>query len=105
MEFYVGCGLRCKLDGEGIKKQGRPPVKLAIVLDISGSMSQAFRYGEDKNKLQVAIDCVMTLIDNLQPTDSFGLVAFDDVPTRSPPSFLAMEPHIFIYVVACRGRM
>jgi hypothetical protein len=94
MEFYVGCGLRCKLDGEGIKKQGRPPVKLAIVLDISGSMRQEFRYGENKSKLQVAIDCVMTLLDNLQPTDSFGLVAFDDV--HPSPLFPCNGAEIYI---------
>jgi hypothetical protein len=36
---------------------------------------------EQKNKLDVAKECVMTLLDNLQPTDAFGLVAFDDVHT------------------------
>lgn len=77
MEFYVGCGMRSKLDGEGIKKHGRPPVHLVIVLDISGSMQSPFRSGESKNKLEVAIDCVLALVENLKPTDTFGLVAFD----------------------------
>jgi hypothetical protein len=45
MEYYVGCGMRGKLDGDGIKKHGRPPVQLAIVLDISGSMNSSFRPG------------------------------------------------------------
>jgi hypothetical protein len=107
MEYYVGCGMRGKLDGDGIKKHGRPPVQLSIVLDISGSMGSSFRSGmhalfhvvrpivcayvhevspsfvrdtgEPKNKLDVAKECVLTLIDNLQPTDAFGLVAFDTV--------------------------
>jgi len=77
MEYYVGCGLRGKLDGDGIRKHGRPPVNLVIVLDISGSMDSRFRPEETKSKLDVAKDCVMTLIDNLSPTDSFGLVTFD----------------------------
>jgi hypothetical protein len=45
MEYYVGCGMRGKLDGEGIRKHGRPPVQLSIVLDISGSMDVPFRPG------------------------------------------------------------
>lgn len=42
LEHYVGCGMRGKLDGDGIMKYGRLPVKLVIVLDISGSMASSF---------------------------------------------------------------
>ena len=45
MEYYVGCGMRGKLDGEGIRKHGRPPVQLSLVLDISGLMDVPFRPG------------------------------------------------------------
>jgi hypothetical protein len=31
----------------------------------------------------VAKDCVMALLDNLQPNDAFGLVVFDDVSTHA----------------------
>jgi hypothetical protein len=31
----------------------------------------------------VAKDCVMALLDNLQPNDAFGLVVFDDVSTQT----------------------
>lgn len=77
VEYWVGCGLRGRLDGEGIRKYGRPRLNLVLVLDISGSMSNPFRSGDAKNMLEVAKDCVVALIDHLTPEDSFGLVAFD----------------------------
>jgi Ca-activated chloride channel family protein len=77
MEHYIGCGLRCKLDGDGIKKHGRPPVDLVIVLDISGSMDSSFQHYETATKMEVAKDCVISLLGNLRPTDSFGLVTFN----------------------------
>lgn len=46
MEYFVGCGTRGRLDGDGIKKYGRPHLNLVVVLDISGSMSNHFDSGE-----------------------------------------------------------
>lgn len=55
--------------------------------------------GESKTKMEVARECVMTLVDNLHPTDSFGLVLFDTVLRSSPmPMPIAMPMH------CCRAR-
>ena len=48
----------------------RPPAAVQVVLDRSGSM-----FGE---RLDAAKQALMLLIDRLDPSDSFGLVAFDD---------------------------
>ncbi len=48
----------------------RAPAALEIVLDRSGSMSG--------DRLEAAKGAVESLIDRLDPTDSFGLVVFDD---------------------------
>lgn len=48
----------------------RPPATLQIVLDRSGSMA-----GE---RLDGAKTALLSLIDRLEPTDNFGVVAFDN---------------------------
>jgi Ca-activated chloride channel family protein len=48
----------------------RPPSTLEVVLDRSGSMSGA--------RLDGAKTALVSLVDKLDPTDNFGLVAFDD---------------------------
>ena len=48
----------------------RAPAALEIVLDRSGSMSG--------DRLEAAKGAIEALIDRLDPTDSFGLVVFDD---------------------------
>ncbi len=69
VEYYVGCGMRCKLDGEGIKKHGRPPVQLSIVLDISGSMGSPFRHGAPQNsscrracRVMSCVGCIVCVV-------------------------------------------
>ncbi len=48
----------------------RPPAAVQIVLDRSGSMG-----GE---RLDAAKDAIVRLVDRLDPSDSLGVVAFDD---------------------------
>ncbi len=50
--------------------QSRAPAALEVVLDRSGSM--------DGERLHAAKSALESLIDRLNPTDSFGLVVFDD---------------------------
>jgi Ca-activated chloride channel family protein len=50
--------------------QARPAATVQVVLDRSGSMS-----GE---RLEAAKLALMRLVDRLEPTDNFGVVAFDD---------------------------
>ena len=48
----------------------RPPAVLQVVLDRSGSMSG--------DRLEAARQALLALVDRLDPSDSFGLVVFDD---------------------------
>jgi Ca-activated chloride channel family protein len=49
----------------------RPAATLQVVLDRSGSMAE-------DGRLEGAKTALLALIDRLEPTDNFGLVAFDD---------------------------
>src|SRR4051794_6551956 len=51
--------------------QARPAATLQVALDRSGSMA-------DDGRLEGAKTALLALIDRLEPTDNFGLVAFDD---------------------------
>src|SRR4051794_5873483 len=65
----------------------RRPSTLEIVLDRSGSMA-----GE---RLEAAKRGLVTLIDRLAPTDSFGLVSFDDeVQVAVPAAPLHDKPAV-----------
>lgn len=63
MENYVCVNCSSCLDGEGLKKIGRPNLNLTILLDISGSMSNTFSgTGETKSKLEIAKESILTLL-------------------------------------------
>jgi Ca-activated chloride channel family protein len=57
----------------------RPPATLQVVLDRSGSMAEDDRLGG-------ATRALLALVDRLDPTDNFGLVAFDDEATVVVPA-------------------
>lgn len=79
MENYVCVNCSSCLDGEGLKKIGRPNLNLTILLDISGSMRNTFSgTGETKSKLEIAKESILTLLSKLKQTDSFSLLSFDD---------------------------
>eukprot|EP00755_Sulcionema_specki_P038366 Sspe_Gene.110746::Locus_91807_Transcript_1_1_Confidence_1.000_Length_476::g.110746::m.110746 len=56
-EPYLVLGLRTKFDGAGVKKFGRPQLKLVVVVDMSGSMNAHFpsgkHTGSSSSKLEV----------------------------------------------------
>ena len=54
----------------GPDEEKRPPLKLALVVDRSGSMAGA--------KLAVAKRCARWLVERLRPQDELALVAYDD---------------------------
>eukprot|EP01117_Protostelium_nocturnum_P009975 TRINITY_DN3553_c0_g3_i1.p1 TRINITY_DN3553_c0_g3~~TRINITY_DN3553_c0_g3_i1.p1 ORF type:complete len:603 (-),score=245.46 TRINITY_DN3553_c0_g3_i1:95-1903(-) len=81
-EYWMGVNLNSKLDGEGIKKHGRPVLDLVIMLDISGSMSSAFvgEEEESRSKLDVAKDAVKSILSRLKEDDSLGIILFESSP-------------------------
>ena len=62
----------------------RRPMKVTVVLDASGSMSQLTEgsEGTPSVKFDVASEAVMTLKRHLTPRDSLAVVAFSDTPRR-----------------------
>ena len=98
-DYFLSVGLN-----SGIKESdfARKKLELVIVLDISGSMSSPFdRYYYDqfkkenrppenkeewnKTKMQAASESVVALLDHLHPSDSFGVVLFDNQSYLAKP--------------------
>jgi Ca-activated chloride channel family protein len=59
-----------ELDAPSVVRTERPPLHLALVMDRSGSMAGA--------KLTAAKNAARFLVERLEPTDTFALIAFDD---------------------------
>ena len=84
-EYFLSVGLDSNLDASSFK---RKKLNLVVVLDISGSMSSPFdRYyydkkqgseDEQKTKMQIANESIVSMIDHLKGYDSFGVVLFDN---------------------------
>src|SRR3954454_8373186 len=69
----------------------RPPATLVVVLDRSGSMAG--------DRIEAAKTALLTLVDQLDPRDRFGLVTFDNtvqvvVPAGPLPDKLAVKQAI-----------
>ena len=98
-EYFLSVGLN-----SGIKESdfARKKLELVIVLDISGSMSSPFdRYYYDQfkkenkppenkeewsqTKMQAAKESVVALLDHLHPSDSLGVVLFDNQSYLAKP--------------------
>jgi len=59
----------------------KPPLDVVFVIDTSGSMQESFPDDPDRrSKLEVAQNCMMKLIDQLDTNDRVGLVSFTDNP-------------------------
>ena len=71
----------------------QPPLRLALVLDRSGSMA-----GE---RLDAAKRALESLVSRLDPADAFGLVAFDDdIQIAVPAAPLSDKPGVLAAIRA-----
>jgi len=84
-EHWLGLQLASKYDGDGFREQPRPALSLALVLDISGSMSQALEVDEampyycapGKSKLDAAKRCLLAIIAQCDAADCVSVVLFN----------------------------
>eukprot|EP01083_Nonionella_stella_P222977 795179_1 len=80
-EYYMTIGLNSNIKQSEFKRKHQ---NLVIVLDISGSMGYPFGYtgygchSNEKTKMEIANEAVITLIKKLASNDRFGLIIFDD---------------------------
>lgn len=85
-EIYLSVGLNSNLKASSFK---RKKLNLVIVLDISGSMNEKFnRYyndntgnnsgWDDRDKIEIAKECMIDLTKNLQGDDRFAVVLFNN---------------------------
>jgi len=89
-EYFLSVGLDSNIDLTNFK---RKKLNIVVVLDISGSMSSSFnRYYYDKNraknkenksKISIAKESIVSMIDHLKDNDKFGVVLFDDKAYRA----------------------
>ncbi|MDP2586186.1 MAG: VWA domain-containing protein [Candidatus Komeilibacteria bacterium] len=103
-EYYLAVGLNSNIKEKDFK---RKKLNLAVVLDISGSMSSSFdqyyydQFGRqmevpskeisNKTKMEVAKQSVAALLDHLTPEDRFGMVLFDDDAYLAKPMLAVGE--------------
>ena len=90
-DYYLTVGLNSNIKASDFE---RKKLNLVIVLDISGSMISSiddYYYDfnennkEHKSKMRLANESVNLLIDQLAPTDSLGIVLFDDKAYLAKP--------------------
>eukprot|EP00466_Bigelowiella_natans_P006578 jgi/Bigna1/88160/estExt_fgenesh1_pg.C_280194 len=80
-EYWSSVAFASKFNGAGIKKYGRPPVDLVIVVDTSGSMDSEFNsattnHRNRTSKLDAVKSVIGTVIDQLKSGDRLALVEF-----------------------------
>ncbi|WP_135365235.1 vWA domain-containing protein [Halosimplex halophilum] len=95
-ERYLTVGLNSGLAAD---KFERKRLNLVVVVDVSGSMSDAFddyyydRHGNertpkgdtDREKIEVAREALVALTEQLRPGDRLGIVLYDDESTVAKP--------------------
>ena len=95
-ERFLTVGLNSNLDTDSFERKA---LNLVVVLDISGSMGSAFdqyyydRYGnrhevegdDDRSKMAVAKDALVSLTEQLRPGDRFGVVLFNEGASTAKP--------------------
>lgn len=73
-------------------EQSRPVATVQVVLDRSGSM--------DGDRLDAAKEALIRLVDRLDPTDRFGVVAFDDEVQLVVPAGALTDKHAARHAIA-----
>lgn len=69
--------VKSNLDGEGLRKHGRPKLNAVIVMDVSGSMVMLLNDTEQINKLEAVKKCCAEAVNQLSAEDRIGIVLFD----------------------------
>lgn len=101
-DYYMTVGLNSNIKESDFS---RKKLNLVVVLDISGSMSSSFnsyyyddplneKENDNKSKMQIANESVNKLIDQLDSTDRFGMVLFDDEAYIGKPINLVGETDV-----------
>ena len=80
---------------EAPQERPRPPAAVQVVLDRSGSM-----HGE---RLEAAQRALLALVDRLDPSDRFGVVAFDDTADVVVPAGPAADKAALKHAIAALG--
>ncbi len=103
-QLFMRLDFCSRLDGR-ITAADRPPIDAVFVVDTSGSMQSRFPDDTDsRSKLAVAVECVLRIAAQLQPTDAVALVRFDMGSERLVPLARATPAHIRRLRAAC-GKM
>lgn len=91
-QYFINVGLQSKFDGKGVKVHGRPPTKIIILLDISGSMNCNFEgfqgqqikpnevkkdFSSHSDKINIAKNTLIKMLQIIRPDDHLGLVIFN----------------------------
>jgi hypothetical protein len=89
---YLGVQFLSALNGSGMRRITRPPLSVVLVVDVSGSMGQAFQNDESSepggrplwtasdpanSKLGVAKKCMHAIIGQLGEADKLAIVLFN----------------------------
>ncbi|CAF1404162.1 unnamed protein product [Adineta ricciae] len=79
VEYWLSMNLNSCFDGPGIRLND-VGLDLVLTLDVSGSMGDRFEGEPGKTKLQIAQQSLLTLLKQLSPNDSLGIVLFNGTP-------------------------
>jgi len=91
-EKFVGLTFSSLMDGEGMGEFQRPNYDLAIVLDISGSMSCRFSStGAGETKLQLAKRCILAIFSFLNDKDRLSILLFNNSTEEFLPPTLKKD--------------
>ena len=103
-QLFMRLDFCSRLDGR-ITAADRPPIDAVFVVDTSGSMQSGFPDDTDgRSKLAVAVECVLRIAAQLQPTDAVALVRFDTGSELLVPLARATPAHVRRLRAAC-GKM
>eukprot|EP01084_Bolivina_argentea_P121924 216082_1 len=89
-EYFLSVGLGSNINEEDFK---RKHLNLICVLDVSGSMGSGFgSYYNNKSKMKIANECILSILTHLTWQDRFGLILFDNCGWKQI-QFKSMKRH------------
>ncbi|TKI58827.1 VWA domain-containing protein [Brevibacillus antibioticus] len=84
--------VRIGIKGKELRAEERKPATLVFVIDVSGSMNQ-------ENRLELVKKSLHVLVDQLQPTDSVGLVVYGSEGRVLLPPTSAEDKHAILSAI------